>query len=164
MSRLTLISQSPDETGEMGRQLGSVLEPGIFIALRGELGGGKTCFTRGVVAGAAPESAHLVASPTFAIMNEYPGTPPVHHFDFYRLTSGHEIVELGFEEYFQGAGICIAEWSERLGDLLPPDHLGITFEYAGDDRRRITFEAVGLAPEAVLARFGMLREPLLKNL
>lgn len=158
MNRLVLISQSPEETCLIGRQLGSVLQQGIFIALRGELGGGKTCFTRGVVTGAAPESAHLVASPTYAIMNEYPGRTTVHHFDFYRLTSGNEIIELGFEDYFQGDGICIAEWSERLGELLPQDYLGIIFEHAGDDRRRITIEANGPGPEGVLDRFGKLRE------
>src|SRR6185369_9164009 len=158
MSRLTVLSASPHETEELGRQLGSLLEGGIFIALRGELGGGKTCFTRGIVSGASPESAHLVASPTFAIMNEYPGTPPIYHFDFYRLTCGHEIAELGFEEYFQDDGICIAEWAERLGELLPPDHLNITFTNSGDEQRTIAIEAAGPGSEALLARLADLLE------
>lgn len=156
MTRLALTSNSPDETEELGRRLGTILTRGTFIALRGELGGGKTCFTRGVVAAAAPESAHLVASPTFAIMNEYPGVIPIHHFDFYRLSSCHEIAELGFEEYLQGDGICIAEWSERLGELLPTDYLSITFEHAGDDQRRIIFEANGPETDDLLNRFASL--------
>lgn len=153
MSRLNLISRSSRETEELGQRFGSLLTRGAFVALHGELGSGKTCFTRGIVAGAAPESANLVASPTFAIMSEYPGPPPVYHFDFYRLATRHEIAELGFEEYFHGEGICIVEWSERLGDLLPREHLDVTLEHAGNDCRSLCFEAVGPGPEATLARF-----------
>lgn len=150
MKRLSLTTRSSEETEELGQRLGELLSPGMFVALCGELGGGKTCFTRGVVSGAAPASAHLVASPTFAIMNEYPGDPPIHHFDFYRFSTSLEIAELGFEEYFLGQGICLAEWAERLGELLPVERLNVTFEHAGDDRRIITMEAEGAAPEALL--------------
>ena len=154
MKRISLTSVSPLDTEQLGVRLGSLLEPGMLLALRGGLGGGKTCFTRGIVAGAAPASADMVASPTFAIMNEYPGTPPLFHFDFYRLKSEHEIAELGFEDYFHGNGISIVEWPERLGQLLPEDHLSITFELAGDDQRTITFEAFGNRSAIVLERFG----------
>jgi tRNA threonylcarbamoyladenosine biosynthesis protein TsaE len=129
------------ETESIGYKLGTLLKTGAFVALFGDLGGGKTCFTRGIVAAAAPESLHLVASPTFAIMNEYPAQVPLFHFDFYRLASGHEISELGFDDYFQGEGVCIAEWSERLGNLLPADHIKVTFEYGGGDCRTITISA-----------------------
>jgi tRNA threonylcarbamoyladenosine biosynthesis protein TsaE len=123
--------------------LGAFLHRGAFLALFGDLGGGKTCFARGVVAAVAPESAHQVASPTYAIMNEYPGPLPVYHFDFYRLASADEIAELCFDDYFRDSGICIVEWSERLGDLLPPDHLGITFEHGEGDCRKIVIEPRG---------------------
>lgn len=156
MSAVTLFSRSPDETEELGRLFGSLLTRGTFVALHGELGSGKTCFTRGIVAAAAPASAHLVASPTFAIMNEYQGATPLYHFDFYRLAGAGEIAELGFEEYFLGDGICVVEWSERLDDLLPGEHLGVTLEHAGDDRRRISFEAAGPGAETLLARFAEL--------
>lgn len=164
MNRLALTSNSPRETEELGRLLGSLLTRGTFIALHGELGSGKTCFTRGVVATAAPESAHLVASPTFAIMNEYPGAIPIYHFDFYRLYSCHEIAELGFEEYLQDDGICIAEWSERLGELLPPDHLSVTFEHADDDQRHIIFEANGSETDGLLTRFAAMAKPVIFSL
>ncbi len=160
MNRVTLLSRSPRETEGVGRCLGSILARGAFVALRGELGSGKTCFTRGIVAGSAPSSAHLVASPTYAVMNEYPGETPVYHFDFYRLAGGGgEIAELGFEEYFTGDGICVCEWSERLGDLLPEEHLTVTMEHGGDDRRTITIEAAGPGMEAVLGRFAELAKP-----
>ena len=134
---MILITRSPLETENIGRTLGTLLQKGAFVALFGDLGGGKTCFTRGIVAGAAPASLHLVASPTFAIMNEYPGAVPVYHFDFYRLASGHEITELGFDDYFQGEGICIVEWAERLGNMVPEDHLKVSFEYVAEDCRKI---------------------------
>ena len=159
MSRLALTSNSSCETEELGRRLGSILTRGTFIALHGELGSGKTCFTRGVVAAAAPESAHLVASPTFAIMNEYPGTVPIYHFDFYRLTNCHEIAELGFDEYLHDNGICIAEWSERLGELLPPEYLSITFEHAGDDQRQIVFASNGPETAGLLKQLAALEKP-----
>jgi tRNA threonylcarbamoyladenosine biosynthesis protein TsaE len=153
VSRQVILSHSPQETSDLGRLLGAILPTGFFIALQGELGGGKTCFTRGLVAAVSPESSHMVASPTFAIMNEYPGQTPIYHFDFYRLTSPHEIVELGFEDYFTANGICIAEWSERLENMLPIDHLRITFEHAGDDLRKITLEAVSPAGISILEDF-----------
>jgi tRNA threonylcarbamoyladenosine biosynthesis protein TsaE len=158
VNRLALLSRSPKETEELGRRLGTLLKPGTFVALYGELGSGKTCLTRGIVAGAAPASAHLVASPTFAIMNGYPGDTPVYHFDFYRLASTHEIAELGFEDYLQGDGICIAEWSERLGDLMPRDLLRVTLEHTGEEERRLVFEAAGPEPEALLASFAEMLE------
>lgn len=149
---MVVLSRSPARTEEIGRILGALLHRGAFLALFGDLGGGKTCFTRGVVAALAPGSAHLVASPTYAIMNEYPGPVPVYHFDFYRLASGDEIAELGFDDYFQDNGVCIAEWAERLGDTLPHDHLSITFVHAGGDSRRIVIEARGTDYVTLLAK------------
>lgn len=158
MKSLSFISSSPGYTENLGHQLGALLPLGFFVALHGELGSGKTCFTRGLVSAAAPESLHLVASPTFAIMNVYTGTKPVYHFDFYRLSGENEIFELGFEEYLQGDGICVAEWSERLGNLLPRDHISVTFKHAGLDSREISFAALGPEAEELLARLAKLEK------
>jgi tRNA threonylcarbamoyladenosine biosynthesis protein TsaE len=147
---LQITTNSSGETEQLGAAIGSLLQPGSFLALRGDLGGGKTCFTRGVVSSLAPQSNGLVASPTYAIMNCYPGSTPVYHFDFYRLTSEDDIAELGFEEYFYGDGVCVVEWSERLTEMLPPDVLTILFEYAGDDRRVITVTASGPKSDTIL--------------
>jgi len=140
---LQITTGSSDETEALGATIGSLLQPGSFLALRGDLGGGKTCLTRGVVASLAPQSAHLVASPTYAIMNCYPGNTPVYHFDFYRLSGDDDIAELGFEEYFYGDGVCVVEWSERLVELMPPDVLTLLFEYSGDDRRLVSITSSG---------------------
>ncbi len=150
MPWLQITSGSPGETERLGAAIGALLQPGSFLALRGDLGGGKTCLARGVVASLAPQSSGLVASPTYAIMNCYPGSTPVYHFDFYRLTSEDDIAELGFEEYFYGDGVCVVEWSERLSGLLPPDVLTLLFEYAGDERRLITITGSGQNSNIVL--------------
>jgi tRNA threonylcarbamoyladenosine biosynthesis protein TsaE len=147
---LQITTGSPGETEALGASIGSLLQPGSFLALQGDLGGGKTCLTRGVVASLAPQSAHLGASPTYAIMSCYPGNTPVYHFDFYRLTGDDDIAELGFEEFFYGDGVCVVEWSERLVELIPDDVLTLLFEYAGDDRRLITITSSGQKSGTVL--------------
>lgn len=140
---MTFDSSSPLETEQLGELIGSLLTPASTVALYGDLGGGKTCFTRGLVKGVAPQSAHLVASPTYSIMNEYAGTPPVYHFDFYRTSGSSELVELGFDDYFNGDGICVIEWPERIEDALPPNCIKIHFDYLDDLQRKITIETAG---------------------
>ena len=147
---LQITTSSSHETEQLGVSIGLLLQPGSFLALRGGLGGGKTCLTRGIVASLAPQSADLVASPTYAIMNHYPGNTPVYHFDFYRLTGDDDIAELGFEDFFNADGVCVVEWSERLVDLLPADVLTLLFEYAGEDRRLITITSSGQNSDKVL--------------
>ena len=154
---MEIVSNSPLETEELGAQLGNLLSAGTFVALQGGLGGGKTCFTRGIVATVAPQSAHLVASPTFAIMNSYFGNTPVYHFDFYRLTGDNDIAELGLDEYFSGDGVCVVEWSERLSELLPDDYIALLFEYAGDDQRTINLTACGPKSLNILGELAGLR-------
>jgi tRNA threonylcarbamoyladenosine biosynthesis protein TsaE len=155
MPEVQITTASSCETEKLGASIGALLIPGFFLALQGTLGGGKTCLTRGVVAAVAPQSVHLVASPTYAIMNSYPGTIPVHHFDFYRLKGDDDIVELGFEEYFFGTGVCIVEWSERLTELLPDDVLTVRFEYAGENQRLVTLTSSGLKSATVLKQLAV---------
>ena len=135
---------SPEQTETLGQHLGRLLAPGDIVTLSGELGGGKTCFVRGIVAGAAPASAEMVASPTFAILNEYPGPPLILHYDCYRLRGADDAVELGLEDHLYGTGICLIEWPDRIQEILPENRLDILFEYAGDTRRRILFRPNGL--------------------
>lgn len=160
MPELQLTTGSSRETEELGACIGSLLHPGSFLALQGDLGGGKTCLTRGIVASLAPQSAHLVASPTYAIMNCYPGNTTVYHFDFYRLAGDDDIAELGFEEYFYGDGVCVVEWSERLVELLPEDIITLLFEYAGEDQRQITMTSSGQKSGSILEQ---LKEKLQKQ-
>lgn len=140
---LTVDSRSVEETVALGERLGKLAGPGDFIALTGELGSGKTQFARGLAAGLGVDPAVPVTSPTYTIMNLYAGRLPLYHFDLYRLAGDQEVAELGFEEYFYGAGVCIVEWAERLRDLLPEEHLAIFFSYRDDTGRSISLEPHG---------------------
>lgn len=140
---LTIETGTPEETEALGASLGRLLGPGDLVTLSGELGGGKTCFVRGVVSSAAPEALAMVASPTFAILNEYPGDCPLLHYDCYRLRSCHDAIELGLEDHLNGSGICLIEWPDRITEILPENRIEITFEYTGESGRRIIFTPFG---------------------
>jgi tRNA threonylcarbamoyladenosine biosynthesis protein TsaE len=139
-----LLLQLDDEaaTARLGAALAELTRPRDVIALRGSLGAGKTVFARGFIRalGGGPE----VPSPTFTLVQAYDVDPAaVWHFDLYRLQSPDEAYELGIEEAFSGS-ICLIEWPERLGALLPADRLDVTLEFGeGETRRRATLEAHG---------------------
>lgn len=158
MLRLQLTTGSAKETERLGAAIGSLLQPGSFLAMRGGLGGGKTCLTRGLVTALAPQSSALVASPTYSIMNIYPGVTPVYHFDFYRLAGDDDVVELGFEEFFYGDGVSVVEWSERLSGLIPADALTLMFEYIAENRRLITVTGSGCKSDNIIEQLSELLE------
>jgi tRNA threonylcarbamoyladenosine biosynthesis protein TsaE len=134
---ISIDSATPAETEKIGALLGGLLLPGDFIALRGELGAGKTRFARGVATGLGVAADIPVTSPTYTLLNIYAGRIPLYHFDLYRLTGDEEVVELGFAEYFCGDGVSLVEWPERLREELPPERLEIVFTYLGETRRRV---------------------------
>ncbi len=146
----SLETDAPEVTEAVGTWLGTLLQAGDLVTLTGELGGGKTCFVRGIVAGAAPQCLHLVASPTFAILNEYPAVPSIYHYDCYRLRGCDDAVELGLEEHLHGTGICLIEWPDRILALLPPARLELGFTYVDETRRRISFLAHGFRMQQLL--------------
>lgn len=131
-------SCTPEETERIGALLGSLLTPGDFVALQGELGAGKTRFARGVATGLGVAPEIPVTSPTYTLMNIYSGRLPLYHFDLYRLSGDAEVVDLGFVDYFLGDGVSLVEWSERLNDELPRERLEIAFTYLGETMRRMT--------------------------
>ncbi len=132
-----LLSSSASETFEWGRRLGEVLSPPVVICLFGELGGGKTTFIKGLVQGAAQIDPSLVQSPTFTYLNIYEGSPPIYHFDLYRLREAEDFLRMGFDEYFEAEGICCIEWSERIASLLPPQALSIFFRHTDKEEERL---------------------------
>lgn len=137
MQMVVIQSGTPAETEQVGAIIGALLQPGDFLALRGELGSGKTRFARGVATGLGVGADIPVTSPTYALLNIYQGRMPLYHFDLYRLSGEDEVVELGFAEYFSGDGISLVEWPERLVEELPSERLEIAFSYSGETRRRI---------------------------
>jgi len=141
-SHLEIISESVDETLRIGRVLGGLLQPGDVVALIGRLGAGKTCLTRGAAEGAGADPEH-VTSPTFVLINEYEGRLTVYHFDAYRLCGADDMLALGSDEYFSGDGACLVEWADHVAESLPEEHLRVTMEVAGAQRRRIEVEGRG---------------------
>ena len=141
------LTRSVDETETLGECLAqALLEDATlprYIALRGDLGVGKTAFVRGFTRAIAPEA--LVRSPTFALVNEYrppraTRRPPVFHFDMYRITSEDDLYSIGYDDYLD-RGICLVEWSENIPFALPDDYLRLTIEKCGTDvpdHRQIT--------------------------
>jgi len=135
---MEILTTSPGETEALGQALGKLLQPGTVIAYRGDLGAGKTAFTRGLARGL--DAAEPVTSPTYTIVNEYlSGRLPLFHFDMYRLTSGEDLFDIGWEDYLERGGVCAVEWSENVADALEPD-ITVTIEKTGEDSRRITLE------------------------
>jgi len=131
------ITRSEGETEELGCSLGRRLEPGAVIAFTGDLGAGKTAFTRGLARGL--DVSDRVTSPTFTIVNEYDGGRlPLFHFDMYRLGSSDELFEIGWEDYLARGGVCAVEWSENVGDALDGDAIRVEIRRGdGEDQRRI---------------------------
>ena len=131
-------TNSPAETEAIGAALGRILPPGTVIAYRGDLGAGKTAFTRGLARGLG--CTEIVTSPTYTIVNEYlGGRIPLFHFDMYRLRSSDDLFDIGWDDYLDRGGICAVEWSENVDDAME-DAITIIIEKLGEDSRQITIE------------------------
>jgi len=133
-------TKSPEETKEFGKNLAEQLGPGSLAALTGPLGSGKTVLIQGICSGLGVE--RTVTSPTFVIINEYPGkwrNSPiwVYHFDLYRLENVDEFIKLGYEEYFYGNGITLIEWAEKVKDFLPDKRVEINLRILSENEREI---------------------------
>jgi tRNA threonylcarbamoyladenosine biosynthesis protein TsaE len=129
---------SPSETEKLGAALAQQLTAGTVLAYRGDLGAGKTAFTRGLARGLGCKE--IVTSPTYTIVNEYlGGRLPLFHFDMYRLASSDDLWDIGWEDYLDRGGICAVEWSENVDDAME-DAIYITIEKTGEESRRITIE------------------------
>ncbi|MEC5189660.1 tRNA (adenosine(37)-N6)-threonylcarbamoyltransferase complex ATPase subunit type 1 TsaE [Geobacillus thermodenitrificans] len=139
MEQLELIVHSPKETKEIARRLAERLEPGMVIALEGDLGAGKTTFTKGIAEGLG--ITQNVNSPTFTIIKQYEGRLPLYHMDVYRLEDEWE--DLGFDEYFAGDGVTVVEWAHLIAGQLPNERLTVHLYHHGDSERKLVFEPLG---------------------
>lgn len=135
----TFISNSPAETGAIGQRLAEEIGTGSILALKGDLGSGKTVFVKGLVAGLGSRAD--VTSPTFTILHEYRGGRlPVYHFDFFRLEERQSIMRLGLDDYFFGDGVSVIEWADRFSELIPQQARWILFEIKSENQRVITVQ------------------------
>ncbi|MBO5836378.1 MAG: tRNA (adenosine(37)-N6)-threonylcarbamoyltransferase complex ATPase subunit type 1 TsaE [Oscillospiraceae bacterium] len=135
---MEFVTNSPEQTECLGAALAAVLQPGTVIAFTGDLGAGKTAFTRGLAKGLG--ATERVTSPTYTIVNEYvSGKMPLFHFDMYRLGSSDELFDIGWEDYLLRGGVCAVEWSENVADALE-ESITVHIEKLGDNTRKITIE------------------------
>ena len=135
---MTYTTNSPAETEALGASLGKILAPGTVIAYRGDLGAGKTAFTRGLARGLGVKES--VTSPTYTIVNEYiSGSMPLFHFDMYRLGSEDELFDIGWEDYLERGGVCAVEWSENVWGAME-DAIVVTISRLSEDTRKIEIE------------------------
>jgi len=166
-SILDIISHSSAQTQRLGTRLGELLQGGELILLDGQLGTGKTTFTQGLAQGLG--ITEVVNSPTFTLLKEYSGQPrpvpvgqpngpqrlgpPLYHFDLYRLDNPEEILDLGFEDYFYGMGVCVVEWADKADAFWPGEHLRIRMKMMSETKRGLLFTATSVRYSELLRQF-----------
>ena len=136
-THVKLISEDPQETFCLGKVLGENLHAGDVVALVGELGAGKTCLTQGIARGLGVPECYQITSPTFTLINEYPGRFVLYHLDMYRLSGVRDLEEMGYEEYFGGNGVLVIEWAEKISAILPDETLFVSLTYLDENKREI---------------------------
>ena len=141
MGGLEIISESPEQTQDLGRRLGELALPGDVFLLVGELGTGKTCLTQGIAWGLGIEEYAL--SPSFVIIRELHGRLPLYHIDLYRLDRIEEGIDLGLDDYLYGRGVSVIEWADRALGILPEERLMIRLGYLSDTGRKLEIEPGG---------------------
>ncbi len=137
---ISITTCSAHETFVFARSIGEKLSEGDILALSGELGSGKTCFTGGLARGLGVSESYQITSPTFTLINEYPAKYKLCHFDVYRLNDYSEMEDLGYDEYFAGKGVVVIEWAEKIAQIIPETAIFIYFEYVDDNKRKITIK------------------------
>jgi tRNA threonylcarbamoyladenosine biosynthesis protein TsaE len=139
---IQIITCSANETFAFARGIGERLKEGDILALSGELGSGKTCFTGGLARGLGVTEDYQITSPTFTLINEYPAKHKLYHFDVYRLNDYSDLEDLGYEEYFAGRGVVVIEWAEKIAEIIPENAIFIKFEYIDENKRKIEIKGL----------------------
>jgi tRNA threonylcarbamoyladenosine biosynthesis protein TsaE len=148
----SVITSTTEQTEEVGRVLGTMLEAGDLVCLFGDLGAGKTHFSYGVARGLQVQDQYIT-SPTFTFVNEYQGRIPLYHIDLYRLNDPSELEAIGFEEYIDSDGATMIEWAERAEEALPEEKLNVYISHVSENSREIGFFAEGERYNRLLAGF-----------
>ena len=142
------ITKSAKETKDVGIKIAKQIKQGDIICLNGDLGAGKTTFVQGVAAGLKAAQNDAINSPTFVLLNIYEkGRLPIYHFDLYRLDDVRELGVIGLDEFMYGQGVCLVEWAEKLGKLMPKERLDIFLSHKSKTSREIILSPVGKSYE-----------------
>ncbi|OGW75866.1 MAG: tRNA (adenosine(37)-N6)-threonylcarbamoyltransferase complex ATPase subunit type 1 TsaE [Omnitrophica bacterium RBG_13_46_9] len=135
------VTKSPEQTLKLGYRLGKKIKSGNVVALIGELGAGKTVFTKGIAKALGVKGYEYVNSPSFVIVKVYRAKKTsLYHFDFYRLKSSSDLATVGYEDYFYSDGVSVVEWADRAMDVLPDKHISVKFKHLGNNKREIAVE------------------------
>jgi tRNA threonylcarbamoyladenosine biosynthesis protein TsaE len=145
------VSHSPVETESLGEQLGRLLDDGGIVCLYGDLGSGKTVFTKGLARGLGVPPEVVVRSPSFILMQHYAGRVPVYHADLYRLDSVQDVDDIGLRDVLGVGGVAVIEWADKLEASLPAERLDVMLQHLDEDRRLIILEAEGARYRHLLA-------------
>jgi tRNA threonylcarbamoyladenosine biosynthesis protein TsaE len=157
---VTYSTASDRETVELGRRLGRLLTAGDVVGVSGPLGSGKTWFAKGVGLGLGVPEDTVITSPSFALVNEYPGRLPFFHMDLYRLAGLEEAVAAGLEEYLHADGVALVEWADHCPGLIPDRALSVDVAISGPERRRLSFSGRHSRARELVEALERLRGPL----
>ena len=141
--KINIKTLSADETQKLGQKIGTLIKQPLIIALMGDLGSGKTALVQGLAKGLEVPEGYYITSPTFTLINEYPGRFPLVHVDLYRLESIDDLEDVGLEELLYGQSVIAIEWAEKLTGRQPTDQLLVTMEIIDDECRKLTLDATG---------------------
>ena len=141
--RLNLATHSVDETRELGRKIGLLIKQPFIIALIGDLGSGKTAFVQGLAQGLGVPADYYITSPTFTLINEYPGRFPLFHVDLYRLEGLNDFEDIGLDELLHDQAVIAIEWADKLPDAVFDAYLSLRFEIIDVNSRKISIKASG---------------------
>ena len=141
--KINIKTLSADETQKLGQKIGTLIKQPLIIALRGDLGSGKTAFVQGLAKGLEVPDGYYITSPTFTLINEYPGRLSLVHVDLYRIESIDDLEDLGLDELLYGQAVIAIEWAEKLTGRQPAEQLLVTMEIIDDDCRKLTLDATG---------------------
>jgi tRNA threonylcarbamoyladenosine biosynthesis protein TsaE len=149
-SSITIITRSPEETRRLGVEFGKHLTPGMILALTGDLGSGKTVFVQGLAAGFDVPEAYPVTSPTYTLVNEYPGRLPLFHIDLYRLEYETDLEDIGLYDILWDKAAAAIEWADRLHEGFLTEYVAVRFKAEGETLRNIRISSYGLAAENLI--------------
>jgi tRNA threonylcarbamoyladenosine biosynthesis protein TsaE len=142
-SQFQITTRSALETRKLAKTIGQRINHPLAIGLSGDLGSGKTAFVQGLAEGLEVPGEYYITSPTFTLVNEYPGRFPLIHIDLYRLDGIHDLEDIGLDELLYDQAVIAIEWAEKISHQLHDEHLAITFEMTDDDARKIDLKAFG---------------------
>ena len=141
--QIQIITESLEETQALGRKIGVLLEAGTVVALTGDLGSGKTVFVQGLARGLDVPNEYYITSPTYTLVNEYPGRYTLFHIDLYRIENSVDLEDIGIDEIIDGKGVVAVEWADKLQKDFLSEYIALHFEILGDESRKIVITEYG---------------------